>query len=559
MARGCCGLACLLGIGVGLALPAVGRADSVPLVDLSSDPWFVNWSAAAAAGLHGRRHRQLGRLRRRADRVRRQGRQAPRAPGARRRLRPRRRVLAGLPAHDRVRRRVGARQPVVLRRQPVAQPLRRDVRRTCTSPPGTTGAARSGPVPRAWAIAFDAADRRKATGTGNLLLGMSAHVNRDLPFTLYSIGLVAPDGSSRKADHDRVNEILNAVITPLIDEVAQHYDPSVRMVPGSARPRTSWSSRRCRCGASRRGATPSGSPRRRTPPRARSWPPRSRSTRPTSPRPCSRRRATCRRSRARRRATPTAPRTSPLDLDPTRSRDDGGMALARYGVLKATVLDRQPATGASPHYQLLCGVDDARWRIAINARSQQAPSEVAYAVVSPFAHPIVAMAEALADGWRELPERTAAGGGLDLIRGNLCQPEDFKPLPISAPGPGNDLDELFDFHLRPLIGDPDAAGLRVRAVLGARGRRRPVLRLQARPGRARHPPEPGQLRPVHGRRRRLAGRRPARARRRHAGLRSCCASSRRRGTPTTRPATRFPASRPSPSPSRASRWRPRAC
>jgi uncharacterized protein YukJ len=132
------------------------------------------------------------------------------------------------------------------------------------------------------------------------------------------------------------------------------------------------------------------------------------------------------------------------------------MPLQRYGVLKAAVLDRQPATGASPHYQLLCGVDAERWRIAINARSKQAPSEVAYAVVSPFTHPMVAVADALADGWRDLPERTAAGGGLDFIRGNLCQPEDFKPLPISAPGPENDLDELFDFHLRPLIDDPDA-------------------------------------------------------------------------------------------------------
>ncbi|HEX3278591.1 MAG TPA: DUF2278 family protein [Thermoleophilaceae bacterium] len=132
------------------------------------------------------------------------------------------------------------------------------------------------------------------------------------------------------------------------------------------------------------------------------------------------------------------------------------MGLARYGVLKAAVLDRQPATSASPHYQLLCSVSGERWRIAINARSKQAPSEVAYAVVSPFGHPTVAVADALADGWRELPERTAAGGGLDFIRGNLCQPEDFTPLPISEPGPGNDLDELFDFHLRPLIDDPDA-------------------------------------------------------------------------------------------------------
>ena len=91
---------------------------------------------------------------------------------------------------------------------------------------------RTGSAPPAWAIAFRTADRRAAAATGNLLLGMSAHVNRDLPFALYAIGLVAPDGSSRKADHDRVNTILNMVISPLIDEIAARYDPSVRVVPG---------------------------------------------------------------------------------------------------------------------------------------------------------------------------------------------------------------------------------------------------------------------------------------------------------------------------------------
>ena len=48
----------------------------------------------------------------------------------------------------------------------------------------------------------DAAKGRQVTGLGNLLLGMNAHINRDLPFVLYSIGLTAPDGSSRKPDHD---------------------------------------------------------------------------------------------------------------------------------------------------------------------------------------------------------------------------------------------------------------------------------------------------------------------------------------------------------------------
>ena len=81
-------------------------------------------------------------------------------------------------------------------------------------------------------MAFRTADRKWASAAGNLLLGMSAHVNRDLPFALYAVGLVAPDGSSRKPDHDAVNQILDMVITPLLDEIAAKYDPTVRVVPG---------------------------------------------------------------------------------------------------------------------------------------------------------------------------------------------------------------------------------------------------------------------------------------------------------------------------------------
>jgi hypothetical protein len=86
---------------------------------------------------------------------------------------------------------------------------------------------RTAQVPLAWRIAFQAADKRKATGAGNLLLGMSAHVNRDLPFVLQAIGLVKPDGTSRKHDHDQVDVFLNRVTEPLIAEVARRFDPSV--------------------------------------------------------------------------------------------------------------------------------------------------------------------------------------------------------------------------------------------------------------------------------------------------------------------------------------------
>ena len=82
-------------------------------------------------------------------------------------------------------------------------------------------------VSQSWQIAFDAADQQQVGGSGNLLLGMSAHVNRDLPYVLADIGLVKPDGSSRKPDHDKVNQFLNLVMEPLLDEAAARFDPTV--------------------------------------------------------------------------------------------------------------------------------------------------------------------------------------------------------------------------------------------------------------------------------------------------------------------------------------------
>jgi len=88
-------------------------------------------------------------------------------------------------------------------------------------------AGRRTSVPQAWLVAFDAAANRRVSGSGSLLLGMNGHVNRDLPFVLAAIGLVAPDGSSRKADHDKVNQFLNVVLQPLLLEASARFDPHV--------------------------------------------------------------------------------------------------------------------------------------------------------------------------------------------------------------------------------------------------------------------------------------------------------------------------------------------
>src|SRR4051812_23856692 len=96
-------------------------------------------------------------------------------------------------------------------------------------------AGRRDAVPRAWAIAFQAAADRAMPAGGDLSLGINAHVQRDLPFVLAGIGLVKPDGSSRKVDHDRVNEFLNRVTDDLYAEIARRFDPTIddNDLPGS--------------------------------------------------------------------------------------------------------------------------------------------------------------------------------------------------------------------------------------------------------------------------------------------------------------------------------------
>jgi Family of unknown function (DUF5995) len=97
-------------------------------------------------------------------------------------------------------------------------------------------AGRLAAVPQAWAIAFRAADQRAVSAAGNVVLGINAHVQRDLPFVLAAIGMVKPDGSSRKPDHDKVNVFLNRVADDLYPEIARRFDPTIddSELPGTA-------------------------------------------------------------------------------------------------------------------------------------------------------------------------------------------------------------------------------------------------------------------------------------------------------------------------------------
>ncbi|HEY1358696.1 MAG TPA: DUF5995 family protein [Thermoleophilaceae bacterium] len=90
-------------------------------------------------------------------------------------------------------------------------------------------------VPPAWRLALDAGRDRSVNGLGNLLMSMNAHVNRDMPFMMDALGLTKPDGSSRKPDHDRGNQVLNTLYDDVLNEMTARFDEAISnyQVPGT--------------------------------------------------------------------------------------------------------------------------------------------------------------------------------------------------------------------------------------------------------------------------------------------------------------------------------------
>ena len=86
---------------------------------------------------------------------------------------------------------------------------------------------RGEPVPPAWQIAFDAAASDDVTGVQDMLLGINAHVQNDMPFVLAQLGLRDRDGNSRKVDHDKFNSVLSEGYERVVTSVRDRYDPLI--------------------------------------------------------------------------------------------------------------------------------------------------------------------------------------------------------------------------------------------------------------------------------------------------------------------------------------------
>lgn len=132
------------------------------------------------------------------------------------------------------------------------------------------------------------------------------------------------------------------------------------------------------------------------------------------------------------------------------------MPLKNYGVLKATPVDRRLGSGDNPHYQILAVDEQDRYRLAVNVKSKQWPSELAYLIVPRFQHPITESLELLEPGWHTLPSKSG-GIALDYIRANLFRSfTDMTLLAFSLPGPNNDLNEKIDRYVQRAMASENA-------------------------------------------------------------------------------------------------------
>lgn len=82
-------------------------------------------------------------------------------------------------------------------------------------------------VAGAWRVAFEAAAAGDKFGAQDMLLGINAHVQNDMPFVLASLGLQTRNGRSRKPDHDAANGALNRAYDQVVAAVRRRYDESL--------------------------------------------------------------------------------------------------------------------------------------------------------------------------------------------------------------------------------------------------------------------------------------------------------------------------------------------
>ena len=128
------------------------------------------------------------------------------------------------------------------------------------------------------------------------------------------------------------------------------------------------------------------------------------------------------------------------------------MPIKSYGVLRGKATESKLAGqgGNKPHYQIHVKAAGEDHRIAVNVVSDQAPSELLFLLNPDFRHPVLEKIGTVSEGFHPIPSQPG-GLALDFIRSNLFDPTKMTALPFNAPGPDNDLHEIFDLYVNRAI------------------------------------------------------------------------------------------------------------
>lgn len=81
-------------------------------------------------------------------------------------------------------------------------------------------------VPKAWRVAFDAALDGRSVIVQDLILGINAHINHDLPLALRMV-TIDPNRDSRYRDHTAVNDALRDTTDTVQERISQLYVPAL--------------------------------------------------------------------------------------------------------------------------------------------------------------------------------------------------------------------------------------------------------------------------------------------------------------------------------------------
>jgi uncharacterized protein YukJ len=123
------------------------------------------------------------------------------------------------------------------------------------------------------------------------------------------------------------------------------------------------------------------------------------------------------------------------------------MPLESYGVLKGQVIEsKEGRSGSTPHYQIKVLGRDNLFRIAVNVKSQESPSELMYVLLDDFRPHFADDLKSLPHGFTRL-QPGPGGIALDYIRSNLFNPGDMKVIPTNLHGPDNDLNDLLHMYV----------------------------------------------------------------------------------------------------------------